>query len=524
VRITLVRAFVAGAALLMGLPASASAHALTEQYQAPLPLVAYIAGAALAVAMSFAFVMLRTPRPPGRAVADRPIRKVPAWLRNGLSAIGLIAWGWIIVQGLLGGAGDPLADVGYLFLWIFGWIGVALLSALVGPIWSWLDPFSTLHRLLSYAGRRLNLVGSNPATNPYPARLGIWPAVGGFVVVLWLELVAFVDGGQTLAMVLLAYTLFTLAGMSWFGREAWRAKGEVFSVWFGLLGRLAPYGPVGEPEDGLVERRPFAAGLQSSSWTLAQVTLLALGAGAIIYDGLSQTRPYFELFVRDGVPGLPPTLAHTVLMGAFLAAIVALVLAVGRLVGLRAVGAGVLPVAVGYLAAHYVVALLVDGQLIVRALNDPLAQGHNLMPAQWATFEPTLFVAVSLIWSFQLAAVVGGHIAGAWAGHALIESESGPGRTRLAREVPLAVLMVLLTALTLWSLGQEVIAEDEAGLPAQTATMEPGADQRAVSSAASTVRTRVSPRATSSRNIATPAETEMRIGAPAWSTRASWRT
>ena len=40
-------------------PGVALGHQLNEKYQAPLPLVVYVGGAALAVAMSFVFVILR---------------------------------------------------------------------------------------------------------------------------------------------------------------------------------------------------------------------------------------------------------------------------------------------------------------------------------------------------------------------------------------------------------------------------------------------------------------------------------
>jgi hypothetical protein len=509
--------------LLVGLPTAASAHLITEQYRAPLPLVAYIVGAALAVAMSFAFVMLRVRRPPPAGVAspvEPVVHEVPRWLRTGLGAIGLLGWAWVVVQGLFGGQ-DATADAGAILVWVYGWIGIAVLSALVGPAWSWLDPFSTLHRLLATAGTRLGLTGGEPEYRPYPQRWGTWPAVIGFLVVVWLELVALVTAGRMLGLAVLAYTFFTLAGMSWFGRATWRARGEVFSVWFGLLGRLAPLALVGEPEHGRVQRRPFASGLAERDWSTAAIVLLSVATGAIIYDGLSQTGLYVNLFGSVDLVGLPPTVLHTLIMLAFLGLLVALVLWVARLVGRQAIGAGLLPVAVGYLLAHYSVALLIEGQLIVRALNDPLARGDSLLGPQWALYEAQLFVPISLVWSFQLAAVVGGHVLGAWAGHSALERRSDLGAWR---EVTLAGLMVVLTSVTLWSLGQEVIVEDEtAGLP-QTATIEPGLDQRAVSSAASTVLMMASLRTASSRNSATPAETDTLKGVPRSSGTASSRT
>ncbi|MEO6350089.1 MAG: hypothetical protein ABIP53_05510, partial [Candidatus Limnocylindrales bacterium] len=68
------RALAAGplaSALGLLAPSVAQAHQLTERYSAPLPLAAYVLGAAFAVTLSFVFVMLRDARPPTEQ-ADRP--------------------------------------------------------------------------------------------------------------------------------------------------------------------------------------------------------------------------------------------------------------------------------------------------------------------------------------------------------------------------------------------------------------------------------------------------------------------
>jgi hypothetical protein len=64
------------------------------------------------------------------------------------------------------------------------------------------------------------------------------------------------------------------------------------------------------------------------------------------------------------------------------------------------------------------------------------------------------------VWTVQLAAVVGGHMLGAWGGHvvaALDAPREVSGRSLTLRQVPLAVVMVALTTLTLWSLGQAIV-------------------------------------------------------------------
>jgi hypothetical protein len=454
----------ASVALLAG-PSVASAHAINTRYEAPLPLIAYVAGAALAVAMSFVFVSLREQRSPTVTETGQP-RTVHPLLRWTLRAVGLLGWAWIMAQAFLGG-NDPAADIGQIVLWIYGWIGLALLSALVGPIWAWLDPFSTMHLLLVGAGRRLGLL-STPAEDEVGdengadvddgnlGRLGRWPAVVGFAVVVWLELVAFVTGGRTLALLLLAYTLITLAGMAWFGRRAWRRHAEIFSVWFGLLGRLAPYRLEGEAEENRVVRRPFASGLFAEPWTRAELALLTLGTASIIFDGLSQTKLYFDLIGRIDV--LPSAVINTIALGAWFALLLGLVFGVARRIGVNALGAGLLPVAIGYLVAHYFVTLVFDGQRIIMAVNDPLVRGDSLLPYPLSDMsQPWAFLPASIIWSIQLGAVVGGHIVGAWAGHAALTG--GRQGARLASQLPLAALMVTFTSVTLWSLGQQVVVE-----------------------------------------------------------------
>jgi hypothetical protein len=68
------------------------------------------------------------------------------------------------------------------------------------------------------------------------------------------------------------------------------------------------------------------------------------------------------------------------------------------------------------------------------------------------------------VWTIQLAAVVGGHMLGAWAGHVVAALDAPPdvdSRTLTARQVPLAVVMVAMTTLTLWSLGQAIVVAPE---------------------------------------------------------------
>jgi hypothetical protein len=442
------------ATLILAGPETALGHTLNNTYQSRLPLVVYLAGAAVTVALSFAFLLLADVRaePPS---TDDPGRLPPVWVRGALRAIGLIGWVWIVAQGIAGGT--SAGDVTTLFLWVYGWVGVAVLSALVGPIWHWLNPFATLFDIGAAIARRLGIRGWDAAD--YPVALGRWPAVVGLAFFVWLELVGNGGGPTSLFIVLVGYTAFSLAMMAQFGRDAWLRNGETFSVWFRLLNRLAPFALVNDA--GRVRRRPFASGLLESGWTTTDVVIIAMGTGSILFDGLSQTTPWFLVF---GAPDVP---IKTLQLAGFLGVITAAALLVSRLVGIAATGAGLLPIAVGYLIAHYFTYLFIDGQRIIIAIADPLQQGWDLGGFGWAFFEPNpAFLPPGFVWTVQIAAVVGGHMLGAWGGHVVAARSSlATDRSHRKREVPLAVIMVALTTLTLWSLGQALVVETPAGSP-----------------------------------------------------------
>ena len=67
---------------------------------------------------------------------------------------------------------------------------------------------------------------------------------------------------RTLTVVLVGYTVLTLALMAQFGRDQWRAAGETFTVWFRTLNRLAIYGIV--PAATTAEARGVDGGRRGS--------------------------------------------------------------------------------------------------------------------------------------------------------------------------------------------------------------------------------------------------------------------
>ena len=264
-------------------PRSSPRTASTSQYQSPLPLPVYLAGAAATVGLSFLFVLAaRRPRraaDPGHA---RPRR--PRALRSRLRAIGLIGWLWIVAQGIAGGdatATSRRSSCGSTA----GWAS-RLSRRSSGPVWHWLDPFATLHDLGAALAAHARRPGWAPAELPPRSAAGRrWS--GSFFFV-WLELVAAAAGRGRCSSCSSPTRRFTLAMMAQFGRDTWRAHGETFSVWFRVLGRLAPFGPVrartaADPDDvdpavASVRRVRSQSGLLDPTGDAA-IVLVALGTG-----------------------------------------------------------------------------------------------------------------------------------------------------------------------------------------------------------------------------------------------------
>ncbi len=342
-----------------------------------------------------------------------------------------------------------MADVATLFLWVYGWVGVAIICALIGPVWHFLDPFSTLHDIGAWVLARLGVAAGIRRSIPRGLGDGRQRSASrrssGSSSCSWPD-------RPCCSWSSIGYTAFTLAMMAQFGRDEWRSQGETFTVWFRLLGRLAWFRLV--DEDGRVERRTFGSGLLEPGWTRRRRDA---GRLRCVVDHLRRAVADAGLLRRSSAS--PQILEKTVLLFAFLGLVVALAFLVARTVGLAAIGAGLLPIAVGYLIAHYLTYLLIDGQRILIAISDPFQKGWDLFGT--AFHQPTGALVAARA---RLDDPARGRRRRPHAGRVGRSCRRGRGRAAglstpalRRRQLPLAVVMVALTTLTLWSLGQAII-------------------------------------------------------------------
>jgi hypothetical protein len=477
------------AALLAGvlLPLPAGAHSFGRMYNLPVPLWLYLYGAAAALLLSFLVVAWFVASPvqhgagAGVELGQRP------WLRmlrrlhlpelcRGLSLLGLLL---CIASGLFG-TQNPYVNFNMTAFWVGFVLGLSYLTALLGDLYAWLNPWRTLADAQAWLARRL--LPGRRAPLRYPPALAWWPALGLYLAFIWIELFGYLKP-LPLSLTLLAYTGLNLLGAALFGRAAWFRHGELFAVYLGLVARMAPlqHGPA---RSGLRLRWPFAALLDEGLPHLSLLLFVLFMLSSTAFDGLRETVPWVKLFWGDVYGLLKPWVgdnfiaAYAGLRPWFLAWESAalllspfLYLAVYRLFvwlmrlltaskrSLRELalrfGPCLLPIALVYNVSHYYTLLLTQGVKLPALASDPLGRGWNLLGTRdW--FSAAVIPDAGVVWHVQVGLIVLGHIVSVYLAH-LEALRLFPERRRATlSQVPMLLLMVAFTTAGLWILSQPI--------------------------------------------------------------------
>ncbi|MFF8418876.1 hypothetical protein [Streptomyces sp. NPDC015680] len=417
---------------------SVLAHGIGAQHDLPLSPFYAFAGAFAALFVSFLALGLLWSA--SRFRGDRAGRPVPSALqrladarpaRIALRALGLAAALYVTLQLLLG-PDDPDRNPAPGAVYVLLWVGLVPASLLLGPVWRPINPLRTVHLLVCRA------LGRDPAAGrPLPAGLGLWPAAAGLLAFTWLELVAPDPASADALLVFLGgYAGVHLAGAARYG-AGWFDRGDAFEVYSGLLARLSPLGR--RPADRrLVFRSPFN-GLDATPQAPGLVATVCVMLGSTAYDGFSDA-PSWITTVQTSSLGRTTT-ATLGLLGAvaLVAALYALCAGAVRLISgqlphpLTAFAHSLVPIALGYLIAHYFTLFVTEGPrtvMVALGADDPAPPDPPLGPGGVATL--------------QVAAIVLGHVLGVIAAHDRSVRLFPSGRA-VAGQLPLLVLMITYT-------------------------------------------------------------------------------
>lgn len=450
---------ITGAALAGAVfPAAARAHVSEQGFVLLLPTDIYIAAGVGCVVLT----VLLTVFLPVRAIHGlfRPF----ALLRfrpRGRAITGLLATlllFWLIREGF-SGLHDPLSNPLPLVIWTIWWLALVSLQGLLGNLWSWLNPW-----LLPVLWLRRQL-GLRTLIRLPRAVMG-WGAVLGYLAFYAFLLADLAPSDPDhLARVILIYWLAILAGGVVLGPR-WLLCGEAITVLMRSYARLGLFGRKGaKAAMGLwgwqVLRQPVPG------HAAAVFMLILLGSGS--FDGLNETFWWFGLLGLNPLefPGrsavVAPSIWGLLFANAALIAIYAGAVALGvRLAGQRGLGRffrlfapSILPIALGYHIAHYLTVFLVDGQYVLKMMNDPLRNGAELLGMDHYHVT-TGFLhtesTVRMIWLTQAGAVVVGHVVAILLAHALALRAFDTPRRAVLSQLPLSIFMVAYTFFGLWLL------------------------------------------------------------------------
>ena len=472
--------------MLAGQPATVHtmilAHAFGKRYDLPIPLYLFVIGGAVVVIASFLLVVPRSKpadeqRPPAPADGAHLHRLHPIAGVLSTAFLGFLIWGG------LAGSQEVAENMIVTWFWLFVWIAIPLTVAVIGDWTQPWNPYAFLSKLADSGRARAALLG-NDAPVRWPDWLGWWPAVVLFFLAACGELIYNLDTTvpQTAALILLSYALFSVVMGFLFG-DAWQRKGELFTVLFDTWGRLGFF------RFGAPGRRGFAGGLEVGfARSVSRVAFVLLMLLNVNFDGLLST-PQWQIDVLRNLPrpyDVPGADQHyfntfafaglALTMAAILVAFAAASSIAGRhgerpLSSFTGLLPSLVPIAFGYLFAHNLEYILVNGQLMLPLIGNPPGMAnwpiHLFYPFNDSYEVNNSFLPSAFYWYASLVIIVAVHVYAVVIAHRYLRRLGETPKLELRSEYPWLVAMVGYTCLSLWLLAQPLTEETSttSGLP-----------------------------------------------------------
>ena len=456
-------------------------HVFLAPYTLPVPFWLYLYGCAAALVLSFAVLAYLGSSALGASIQHRQIAVAGAAAeRRWQSALVVLRAGALaaltlsIAAGLWGPA-DPALNVAMTIFWVWFLLAFAYLTALIGDLYGWINPWNTLALALQQIGMDVD----RPRVR-YPPAAAYWPGLALYIGLVWIELFA-LPRPATLATALAFYTAITLLGMFVFGRADWLRHGDAFGILFRVIGSLAPieYLPApGKRVPRIVLRPPLSGAIETHADHVSLVLFVLFMLSSTTYDTLHETYVWVSMYWQRLLPALQPLWGNDVVaaqavlttgywwyqwLGLILSPLFYFACYLLVLRGTLAVSRTTLPtrtlseafafslvpIAIAYHAAHYAPSLLMQLPALLPQLSDPFDKGWSLLPVPaWAPAP----IPMAVVWHAQVFVLLAGHVAAVYVAH-VAALEVFPTRSQgVTSQLPMLALMIGYTCLGLWAL------------------------------------------------------------------------
>ena len=459
-------------------------------YTLPVPFWLYAYGATGALLASFVVVayFMKTNAARGDPwefdVTQSAVFRIlaaPAAIRA-VRALSVCALLLTVATGLFGSQ-NPTENFNVTFFWVVFALGLTYLVGLVGDVYRVINPWRVLCELVERFGRT-----AFSGCVAYPSWLAYYPSLILYIAFIWIELF-----GRTqplgLANVLLAYTILNLLAAWLIGKDNWFRYGELFSVYFRLIGKqgVLDFRCDARADESWVFARPPFLGLltqRADHFSLLLFVLFMLSSTA--FDGIHETIPWVTTFWN----GVYPVLARHFAVGSAQQYLVLvkffyywqwLMLIVSPFIYLAIYMSFMwivklitqsnvsvyelalqftfclVPIAFVYNATHYFTLLISQGPAFVALISDPFGFGWNLFGTKnW--YRQQYMLDAGTVWHVQVGLMLFGHVVSVYLSHVEASERFRTRGQAVVSQLPLLALMVMLTTIGLWILSLPIAA------------------------------------------------------------------
>lgn len=433
-----------------------------SRFDAPLPLSLLFGGAAATVGLTALWLATTDRKAPASRATE--LVSIPASVANGLSTAlryaFFVAFLAAIVDGLVGKqvAAENVATV---FTWGVWFPGVALVSILAGSPWIVLSPWRTLYEwLVALEGDEIAILDRDPG------RLASGVSLTGFLAIVVFENLTVASGSPQLTSSLLGgYALVMVVGAVLFG-DAWLRRADPLGVLYRLFGSVAVFHVVARDDGVTVQFEPPWRGTLEAVDDLTLVGFVVAMVYSVSFDGFTDTRTYQELLFGTrallGTGPLTSVLLFVVGVGVFVGTFLLATRLVERLgasgavegswrLAARRFAPSVLPIAAAYEVAH-------NYPYVIESLGRLAAIGVRPIYPGVHAFDPLGWLSIPAFWGSQVALIVVGHVVAVVAAHYVAVDRYGSIDAGRRAHLPLVVVMIGYTVLSLWIISQPVVA------------------------------------------------------------------